>query len=198
MLQEAEYIVRTLHFPLPHLNKLWILKKLPWKRPEWKHTPLPVVSAGARTDITQDRSSEYISQSLNLGLRNWKIWCFQKWKKKIHAVLQSSLGGGGETTPKQKNVLIGCLTEKWKKKAILVVEWQGIEIPKKNLQRREKTHSDSLGKQFPFGKIKQEILTHQIWELFTSTQYATYCIYRVSDTKPGNHHVSSKPQSIHC
>ena len=54
-----------------------------------------------------------------------------------------------------------------------------------------KTHSDSLGKQFPFGKIRQEILTCQIQELFTSTQHTAYCTYRVSNTKPGNHLVSS-------
>lgn len=132
------------------------------------------------------------------GIEELENMMFSEMEKENTCSLAMQFGGRGGTTPKQKNALIGCPTEKWKKKAILVVEWQGIEIPKKNLQRREKTHSDSLGKQFPFGKIRQDILTRQIWELFTSTQYTTYCIYRVSDTKPGNHHVSSKPQSIHC
>lgn len=60
---------------------------------------------------------------------------------------------------------------------------------KESSERKEKTHSGSLGKQFPFGKIKQEIITCMIWKLFTSTQYTTHFIYRVSDTKPGSCHV---------
>lgn len=38
---------------------------------------------------------------------------------------------------KQKNVLIGRPTEKWKKRTILVVEHQGVEVPKKNHLKEE-------------------------------------------------------------
>lgn len=101
------------------------------------------------------------------------------------------LGKQPNNQPKQRNVLIGCPTEKWKRKPFLWLSSRVWRLPRKIFWRREKTQNDSLGKRFPFGKIRQDILTHQIRKLFTSTQYIAYCIYRVSDTKPGNQHVSS-------
>lgn len=96
MLQEGEY--KDFEFPSSSPQQIVDLKKLLWKRLQWKHTPQPyeaaVASAGAGTDVAQDESSKYVSQTLKLALRNWKRWCFQKWrKKKTHAVLQHSLMG---------------------------------------------------------------------------------------------------------